>query len=85
LNILDGGFRISGCPVPETGGVGTSGLNCRMTPQQVRDYARVLATGCALLMWRYDADYMASRENQAAFQDVLSMLSSVPQKSCRRR
>lgn len=86
LNILDGGFRISGCPIPETGGVGTSGLNCRMTPQQVRDYARILGpAGCSLLMWRYDADYMASRENQAAFQDVLSMLSSVPQKSCRRR
>jgi hypothetical protein len=85
LNILDGGFRISGCPIPETGGVGTSGLNCRMTPQQVRDYARVLGpAGCALLMWRYESAYMAAPENQAAFQDVASMLSSAPRKSCRR-
>lgn len=85
LNILDGGTQISGCPVPETGGTGTYGSNCRMRPDQVRDYGLVLgAAGCVLSMWRYDAAYMADADNQRAFKDVASNLATLPRKDCRR-
>ncbi|MEO7476731.1 MAG: hypothetical protein ABIY46_15500, partial [Gemmatimonadales bacterium] len=67
LNILDGGLpkrRAAECPVPETGGPGTAGPACRMTPAQVRDWALVLGpAGCALTMWRYDRDFMSNPDN----------------------
>jgi hypothetical protein len=45
---------------PNTGGLGTYAPNCHMTPQQIRDWGKVLApAGCTLLAWRYDAAFMA--------------------------
>jgi hypothetical protein len=91
LNILDGGQRdndndgVWECPIPLTGGKGTYAPNCRMTPEQVRDFASVLGpAGCALAMWRYDADFMADPANVQAFKDVTQRLSSLPRRSCRR-
>jgi hypothetical protein len=85
LNILDGGYRIDGCPIPQTGGPGTYGTNCRMTPQQVRDYGMVLGpAGCGLVMWHYAPDFMADLENRAAFKDIADKLATLPAKSCRK-
>jgi hypothetical protein len=85
LNILDGGTRIVGCPIPETGGPGTYEPNCRMTPQQIKDWGVILGSaGCALLMWRYDAVMMADPAYQEAFKYVKDQLASLPAKSCRR-
>jgi hypothetical protein len=89
INILDGGYSggiYSGCPVPLTGGPGTYGIACRMTPAQVRDYGTLLGSaGCALVMWRYDYDYMANTDNKAAFRDVGNALAQLPSKSCKSR
>jgi hypothetical protein len=85
LNILDGGTKMSGCPVPATGGRGTYGGNCRMRSDQVREYGLALGpAGCALAMWRFDAAFMSDPENQRAFGDVLSRLATLPARSCRR-
>jgi len=85
LNILDGGYRIDGCPVPQTGGPGTYGSNCRMTPQQLRDYGLVLGpAGCGLAMWRYTQDFMANPDNRSAFQDIAGVLATLPAKACRK-
>jgi hypothetical protein len=91
LNILDGGQRdndndgIWECPIPLTGGKGTYAPNCRMTPQQIRDFASVLGpAGCALAMWRYDDAFMADPANVQAFKDVTQRLSTLPRRSCRR-
>jgi hypothetical protein len=85
LNILDGGTRMSGCPVPATGGRGTMGGNCRMTPEQVREYALALGpAGCALTLWRFDPDYMANPENQRVFTEIQTHLATFPARSCRR-
>jgi hypothetical protein len=91
LNILDGGIPAArdglwNCPIPETGGRGTYNPNCRMTPDQVRNWGIILGSaGCALTMWRYDADFMANADNKAAFKDVADRLASLPAKQCRRR
>jgi hypothetical protein len=85
LNILDGGYRISGCPIPQTGGPGTYGTNCRMTPEQVRDYGLVLGpAGCGLVMWHWAADFMANEGNRASFRDIGNRLASLPAKTCRK-
>jgi hypothetical protein len=85
INLLDGGYKIPGCPVPETGGPGTYGGNCRMTAAQVREYARVLGpAGCAMFMWRYESSFMANPDNIQAFRDVAAALASAQRKSCRR-
>jgi len=92
INILDGGEIVDGCPVPRTGGPGTMTspvtgqvTRCRMTAQQVKDYGSALGpAGCAMAMWRYDADFMASAENRAAFQYLAGLLGTLPAKSCRR-
>ncbi len=85
MNILDGGTPGSDCPVPETGGVGTYGQNCRMTPEQMLDYGKILGpAGCAFLMWRYDPDFMAKSENQQAFNELAGRLATGSAKSCRR-
>ena len=85
LNILDGGTRMSGCPVPATGGRGTYGGNCRMRPDQMRAYGLALGpAGCALTLWRYDRTFMADTANQRAFRDIQTRLSGVPTRSCRR-
>jgi hypothetical protein len=90
LNILDGGIpntrRGEPCPIPETGGDGTSGKACRMTADQVREWGTVLGSaGCALTMWRYDPSFMAKPENQQAFKDVAAALAKAPATPCRRR
>jgi hypothetical protein len=84
LNILDGGYKIDGCPVPQTGGPGSYGTNCRMTPQQVRDYGLILGpAGCGLVMWRYNTEFMANTGNREAFKDVADRLATLPAPSCR--
>jgi len=89
LNILNGGIQdkdgVYDCTGPGQGGLGTYSPNCRMTPQQVRDYGAVLGpAGCGLLMWRYDSVFMANPSNQDAFRDVASRLAALPGKACRR-
>lgn len=52
---MDGGNRTAGCPLSTTGGVGSFGTNCRMTPAQIQTAADVLApASVGLLLWRYD-------------------------------
>ncbi len=89
LNILDGGIPKRGaaeCPVPETGGPGTSDRVCRMTAAQVREWGEALgAAGCALTMWRYDPAFMSNPENAQAFKDVAATLAKAPAKPCRRQ
>jgi len=90
LNTLNGGIQAARdgnwyCSPLTTGGRGTYDPNCRLTPQQIRDYARVLAPyGCALMMWRYDSGMMADPAYQQAFKDVATWVASLPAKSCRR-
>jgi hypothetical protein len=90
LNILDGGIQAArdglwNCSATLTGGRGTYDPNCRMTAQQVREWGKVLgAAGCALTMWRYDANFMAKTENQEAFRAVAGYLATQPARSCRR-
>lgn len=85
MNILDGGTPGATCPIPETGGAGTYGRNCRMTPEQVLEYGKILGqAGCALLMWRYDPAFMVRSENQRAFDDLAGNLAAGSAKSCRR-
>ena len=87
LNILNGGIRdVNGAwDCPSTGGKGTRTSYCRMTADQVRTYGRTIGpSGCALLMWRYDAAFMSNAANQSAFKDVASLLGSRPRRSCRR-
>jgi hypothetical protein len=56
-----------------------------MTPEQVREFGRVLGpAGCALMMWRYDSAFMANADNVLAFRDIASLLASLPRKSCKR-
>jgi hypothetical protein len=91
INILDGGIRapndgLWNCPLTTTGGRGTYDPNCRMTPQQVREFGVLLGSaGCGLIMWRYEEDMMANLAYQDAFKDVADQLTSLPGKSCSRR
>ncbi|HEY3012802.1 MAG TPA: hypothetical protein VGJ36_08655 [Gemmatimonadales bacterium] len=85
MNVIDGGYKISGCPIPQTGGPGSYSTNCRMTAQQVHDYGFILGpAGCSLVMWRYDTDFMAASDNQQAFKDVANRLTTAPAMTCRR-
>jgi hypothetical protein len=86
INILDGGTTIAGCPIPETGGVGTFGTRCRVTPEQLEEWGTLLGVaGCALTMWRFDSVFMASTANQRAFKKIADLLATQPKKSCRRQ
>jgi hypothetical protein len=89
LNVLDGGIprKASGtCDIPETGGPGTYGRNCRMTPEQIRDFGLILGpAGCAFTMWRYERDFFDNSANQASFAEVADSLGKVPAKVCRRQ
>jgi hypothetical protein len=90
LNILNGGTQdkdgVYDCSGPGQAGKGTYGSNCRMTADQLRQWGTTLGpAGCALLMWLYDADYIANSANQQAFRDIASRLATVPAKSCARR
>ena len=87
MNILNGGTQDKDgtWDCTGTGGIGTYSPNCRMTASQVKSYGLVLGpAGCALLMWRYNADFMADPGNQQAFKDVASYLSASPGRACRR-
>jgi hypothetical protein len=85
LNLLDGGVqdKTGTWDCAGTGGLGTHGQNCRMTPAQVRDWGTLLGpAGCALLSWRYDSDFMAKPENQAALSEVALALAPLPRRPC---
>jgi hypothetical protein len=90
LNTLSGGIQAARdglwyCDPETTGGRGTFDPTCRMTPEQIREFGRVLGpAGCALLMWRYDDVMMQDLEYQRAFRDVAAMLATAPAKSCSR-
>jgi hypothetical protein len=90
LNILNGGVQAArrkswDCSLETTGGRGTHEPNCRMTPEQVRDWGRLLGrAGCALVMWQYDDAFMSNPENQRAFADLAKELGTMPAKSCNR-
>jgi hypothetical protein len=85
LNILDGGKQdkdgVWDCA--NTGGLGTFSPNCAMTPEQIRNFGKVLGpSGCALTTWRYDATFVGKPENQAAISDVAITLSRLPREPC---
>jgi hypothetical protein len=90
MNVLNGGTRVegwpeAGCPVPETGGPGTSGGNCRMTAAQVRDFGNVLVSepfACGLLMWEYESTFFGRTDNKDAFDDVAATAAARPSKVC---
>ena len=88
MNILNGGIqdRDGNWDCARTGGKGTYRPNCRMTPAQIRENGLVLGpAGCALSMWRYEADFMADAENRRAFEEVAEQLARLPAKPCRRQ
>jgi hypothetical protein len=89
INILDGGVQDRdgdySCTSAGQAGKGTYAPNCRMTPTQVRDFGRALATyGCFLMMWQYDETYMSDAANQDAFREIASLVASQPRRSCAR-
>jgi len=88
MNILDGGARGStpGCPVPETGGPGTYGLNCRMTPAEVVRAADELTVrgACGLLMWESNDDYFADAAHVTAFNQAAAIVATRPHTRCDR-
>ncbi len=94
MNIVNGGIqdltspdRIEAwrCPVPATGGRGLRSPACRMSATQIRDWGKTLGVaGCALLMWRYDGEFMLRLDNQSAFKDVADRLATAAPKSCGR-
>jgi hypothetical protein len=85
MNLLDGGTQdkdgVYDCA--GTGGLGTYQPNCRMTPEQIRAYGKLLGpAGCAMLSWKYDAEFMSRPENQAAFSEIAIDLSRLPRVQC---
>jgi hypothetical protein len=90
MNVLNGGTRVpgwpeAGCPVPQTGGPGTSGGNCRMTAAQVRDFGNVLVSepfACGLLMWEYESTFFGRADNKDAFDDVAATAAARPSRVC---
>jgi hypothetical protein len=89
INVLNGGVQDRdgdySCTSAGQAGKGTYDPNCRMTPTQVRDFGRALATdGCFLMMWEYDEAYMSEAANQDAFREIASLVASQPQRSCAR-
>jgi len=89
INILDGGVQDKDgnytCDGPGQGGKGTYAPNCRMTPQQVRDWGLLLGkAGCGLYMWRADDQFMANGANLQSLRDLASGLAAMPGKGCYR-
>jgi hypothetical protein len=89
INVLDGGVQDKDgnytCDGPGQGGKGTYAPNCRMTPQQVRDWGLLLGkAGCGLYMWRADAQFMANSANVQSLRDLASGLGAMPGKGCYR-
>jgi hypothetical protein len=82
FNVLNGGagFAETSCPF----GAGEPG-RCQMSPAQIREVALALAPyGCALNVWSFRPDLVASAEKLSAFKDVAAMLATMPAKPCRR-
>ncbi len=89
INILDGGVQDKDgnytCDGPGQGGKGTYAPNCRMTPQQVRDWGLLLGkAGCGLYMWRADDQFMANSSNVQSLRDLASGLGAAAAKGCYR-
>jgi hypothetical protein len=89
INILDGGVQDKdgtySCDGPGQGGLGTYAPNCRMTPQQVRDWGLLLGkAGCGLYLWRADDQFMANSANLQSLRDLASGLGAAPRKGCYR-
>jgi hypothetical protein len=83
FNAINGGTPISGCPVGRTGGKGT--YSCRMTPDQIREAGEALGpAGCALLMYQFNDQLVASPENRQALKDVAAKLAKMKPRPCRR-
>jgi hypothetical protein len=56
-----------------------------MTPDQVTGWGKALVgSGCFLLLWKYDGEYMRKSTNQAAFSQLASAAASKPRVSCKR-
>jgi hypothetical protein len=86
INILNGGTqdRDGDWDCPQSG-PGTRSPNCWMTAEQVREYATKLGVhGCAMTMWRYDAEFSAVADNQQAFTEVAALLATRPRVPCTR-
>jgi hypothetical protein len=88
VNILNGGpytYKNWNCPSGTTGGRGTYKPTCRMTPSQLRQWGSYLgASGCGLLLWRYDRAFMSKSANVSALRNLASTMSRTPGRSCRR-
>jgi hypothetical protein len=90
MNILDGGQTAAhdgawNCPAGTSAGHGTHEPACRMTATQIRDWGKALGpSGCAMLMWRYDADAMARTDNVQAMRDVAAALAKARGRKCTR-
>jgi PKD repeat protein len=88
MNVIGGGiysWKTQECPIPLTGGPSGFPPNCRVTPDQLRDWGRILGVaGCAMTFWRYDAEFWANPANVQAMNDVAATLSTVPARPCRR-
>jgi len=89
INVLDGGVQDKdgtySCDGPGQGGKGTYSPNCRMTPQQVRDWGLLLGkAGCGLFMWRADDQFMANSGNVQSLRDLATGLGATPKKACTR-
>lgn len=89
INVLNGGVQdwseAWGCTGADQAGRGTYAPNCRMTPDQVREWGKALAPyGCYLMLWRYDREYMSDPANQEAFRDIALVMASTPSRSCGR-
>jgi hypothetical protein len=89
LNILDGGVQdkdgVYDCAGEGQGGFGTFEPNCRMTPEQIREWGLILGpVGCGLFMWRFDAGFVANPANQQAFQEVGQRMAAEPTRTCTR-
>jgi hypothetical protein len=89
LNVLDGGMKDKSaawnCTGPGQAGQGTYPPNCRMTPDQVRNWGKELAPyACFMMVWRYDQAYMSNPANEEAFKDLAAVVASAPRRSCKR-
>jgi PKD repeat protein len=85
INVLNGGTqdKIGTYDCAGTGGLGTYQPNCRMTPQQLQDAANALGpAGCALMMWRYDSDFMNKPANQAVISNIAISLYNRTRRPC---
>ena len=90
LNVLNGGVQDQGdgyydCTGAGQGGLGTRYPNCRMTPDQLRNWGKALTPyGCVMLLWTFDKSYMNKLANQDAFKEIATLAASKPRRSCKR-